>query len=74
MRQLGPKDRAMTYEEMLRHLLEIYPPGDSRGDELMTSIAAEINAVEARGGITAEVRDGLYRYFGITTSEHGGPG
>ena len=64
----------MSYEEMLRHLLEIYPPGDSRGDELMTSIAAEINAVEARGGITAEVRDRLYRYFGITTSEHGGPG
>src|SRR3954462_7329581 len=23
----GPKDRAMSYEEMLRHLLEIYPPG-----------------------------------------------
>ena len=64
----------MTYEEMLRHLLEIYPPGDSRGDELMTSIAAEINAVEARGEITAEVRNRLHRYFGITTSEHGGPG
>jgi hypothetical protein len=64
----------MTYEEMVRHLQETYPPGDSRGDELMTSIAADINAVEARGEITAEVRDRLYRYFGITTSEHGGPG
>src|SRR3954471_23724963 len=53
----------MSYEEMLRHLLEIYPPGDSRGDELMTSIAAEINAVEARGVITAEVRDRLYPGF-----------
>ena len=59
----------MSYEEMLRHLLEIYPPSDSRGDELMTSIAGEINAVEARGGITEEVSDRLYRYFGITTSE-----
>jgi hypothetical protein len=57
-----------------RALLKTYPPRDIRGDELMTSIAAEINAVEARGGITAEVRDRLYRYFGITTSEHGGPG
>ena len=64
----------MSYEEMLRRLLEIYPPGASRGDELMTSIAAEINAVEVCGGITAEVRDRLHRYFGITTSEHGGPG
>ena len=64
----------MTYEEMLRHLLEIYPPGGSRGDELMTSIAAEINAVETRGAITGDVRDRLYRYFGITTPGHGGPG
>src|SRR3954470_3351175 len=43
--QLSPEDRAMTYEEMLRYLLKTYPPRDIRGDELMTSIAAEINAV-----------------------------
>ena len=64
----------MTYEEMVQCLLKTYPPGDLRGDELMTYIVGEIKAAEARGGITAEVRDKLYRYFGITTSEHGGPG
>jgi hypothetical protein len=40
----------------------------------MNYITAEINAVEARGEITAEVRSRLYRHFGITTQEHGGPG
>lgn len=64
----------MTYAEMVRYLQETYPPGDFRGDELMNNITAEINAVEARGEITAEVRDRLYRHFGITTQEHGGPG
>jgi hypothetical protein len=47
MLQTDPEDLSMTYEEMLRHLLKTYPPGDSRGDELMTSIAADINAVES---------------------------
>jgi hypothetical protein len=51
----------MTYKEMVRHLLETYPPGDYTGDELRDYIAAEINAVEARGGITTEVRHTLYR-------------
>ena len=67
----------MIYEQMVIYLVgiaEAYPPNDSNGEELLEYIAAEINAVEARGGITAEVRDRLYRYFGITTSEHGGPG
>src|SRR4051794_3550841 len=64
----------MTYEEMVRHLLETYPPGDYRGDELMDYITAEIEAAEARGAITPEVREKVYRHFGITTSEHGGPG
>ena len=50
----------MTYEEMLRHLLEIYPPGDSRGDELMTSIAAEGDVplfVELRRAGVAGIRE-----------------
>jgi hypothetical protein len=64
----------MTYEEMVRYLLQTYPPGDYTGDELRDYIAAEVNAAEARGGITTEVRDRLYRYFGVTTSKHGGPG
>jgi hypothetical protein len=64
----------MTYEEMVRHLLETYSPGDHRGDELMTNIAAEVEAAEARGAITPEVREKVYRHFGVTSSEHGGPG
>ena len=67
----------MTYEEMVLHLRdigEIYPPNDSNGEEILDYIAAEINAVEARGVITADVRDRLYRHFGITTPGHGGPG
>src|SRR5215213_10923669 len=55
----------MTYEEMVRYLQETYSPGDYTGDELMNNITAEINAMEARGEITAEVRDRLYRYFGV---------
>jgi hypothetical protein len=64
----------MTYEEMVQHLLKTCPPGDIRGDELMTHITAEIEAAEARGTITPEVREQVYRYFGVTTQEHGGPG
>jgi hypothetical protein len=64
----------MTYEEVLEHLLKTYPPGDYTGDELMNSITAEINTIEARGEITADVRDRIYRYFGVTTQRHGGPG
>src|SRR5215213_10184129 len=63
----------MTYEEMVRHLLKTYPPGDHRGDELMDYITAEIKAAEARGAITPEGRERVYRHFGITISEHGGP-
>jgi len=64
----------MTYEEMVQHLLETYSPGDIRGDELMDRITAEIKAAEARGAITPEVREKVYRHFGVTSSEHGGPG
>ncbi|MFL5285656.1 MAG: hypothetical protein ACJ8AW_32945 [Rhodopila sp.] len=64
----------MTFEEMVSYLQETYPSDRYRGDELMTNIAAEINAVEARGEITPEVREKVYRHFGVTTSEHGGPG
>jgi hypothetical protein len=64
----------MTYEEMVQHLLETYPPGSYRGDDLMEYITAEIDAAEARGAITKEVREKVYRYFGVTNSEHGGPG
>jgi hypothetical protein len=64
----------MTYEEIVQHLLETYPPDRYRGDELMDRITAEINAAEARGAITQEVREKVYRYFGVTSSEHGGPG
>ena len=67
----------MTYEEMVPYLVgkaKTYPPNDSNGEELLDYIAAEINAVETRGVITADVRDRLYRYFGITTPGHGGPG
>jgi hypothetical protein len=74
MRQTSPEDRAMTYEEMVQHLQETYPPGDIRGDELMDRITAEIKAAEARGAITPEVREKVYRHFGVTSSEHGGPG
>ncbi len=74
MRQPGPEDRAMTFEEMVGYLQETYPSDRYRGDELMTNIAAEINATEARGEITAEIREKVYRHFGVTTSEHGGPG
>jgi hypothetical protein len=64
----------MTYEEMVQHLLETYLPDDIRGDELMDRITAEIKAAEARGAITPEVREKVYRHFGVTSSEHGGPG
>ena len=67
----------MTYEDMVLYLVgtaETYPPNDYNGEELLEYIAAEINAAEARGAITPEVREKVYRHFGITTSEHGGPG
>jgi hypothetical protein len=64
----------MTYEAVVQYLLKIYPPGDYTGDELIDRIAAEINALEVRGRITAEVRDRLYRFFAVTASKHGGPG
>ena len=64
----------MTFEEMVAYLLETYPSDRYRGDELMDYITAEIKAAEARGAITPEVREKVYRHFGITTSEHGGPG
>ena len=64
----------MTYEEMVQHLLQTYPPGGIRGDELMNYITAEIGAAEARGAITPEVREKVYRHFGVTTQGHGGPG
>ena len=64
----------MTFEEMVAYLLETYPPDRYRGDELMANINAEIKAAEARGTITPDVRERVYRHFGITTSEHGGPG
>jgi hypothetical protein len=67
----------MTYEEMVLYLVgvaETYPPDDYNGEEILDFIAAEIDAAEARGEITAEVRDRLYRHFGITTPGHGGPG
>src|SRR4051812_32847163 len=74
IRQSGPEDHAMTFEEMIAYLLETYPSDRYRGDELMDYITAEIKAAEARGAITPEVRERVYRHFGITTSEHGGPG
>ena len=64
----------MTYEEIVRHLLETYPTDHYRGDELMDYITAEIEAAEARGAITPEVREKVYRHFGVTTQGHGGPG
>jgi len=64
----------MTFDEMVAYLLETYPPDRYRGDELMTNIAAEIKAAEARGAITPEVREKVSRHFNVTTSEHGGPG
>jgi hypothetical protein len=67
----------MTYEEMVLYLVgiaETYPPNDYNGEELLDYIVAEINALEARGVITTEVRDRLYRHFGVTTPGHGGPG
>jgi hypothetical protein len=64
----------MTYEEMVRRLLETYPPDRYRGDELMDYITAEIEAAEARGAITPDIRERVYRHFGVTNSEHGGPG
>ena len=64
----------MTYEEMVQHLLKTSSPGDYRGDDLMDRISAEIEAAEARGAITPEVREKVYRHFGVTSSEHGGPG
>ena len=64
----------MTYEEIVRHLLETYPTDRYRGEELPEYIVAEINAVEARGAITPEVREKVYRHFGVTTQGHGGPG
>src|SRR4051812_30996881 len=62
LRRHGPEDRAVTYEEMVLYLVgiaETYPPNDTNGEELLDYIAAEINAVEARGVITADVRDSL---------------
>jgi hypothetical protein len=73
-RQTGPEARAMTYEEMVTYLLETYPSDRYRGDELMDYITAEIEAAEARGAITPEVREKVYRHFGVTTQGHGGPG
>ena len=64
----------MTFEEMVAYLLETYPSGRYRGDELMDYITAEIKAAEARSAITPEIRERVSRHFGITTSEHGGPG
>ena len=67
----------MTYEEMVLYLVgiaETYSPNDSNGEELLDYIAAETNAVEARGVITTEVRDRLYRHVGITTPGPGGSG
>jgi hypothetical protein len=64
----------MTYEDMVLYLegkAKTYPPTDSNGEELLDYIAAEINAAEARGAITADVRDRLYRHFGVTTPGHG---
>ena len=55
-------------------LLKTYPPGDYRGDELMDYINAEIEAAEARRAITPEVRERVYRHFGVTTQGHGDPG
>jgi hypothetical protein len=64
----------MTFEEMVQHLLETYPSDRYRDDELMNHITEEVNAVEARGEITADVRDRIYHYFAVTTQRHGGPG
>jgi hypothetical protein len=64
----------MTYEEMVSYLLETYPPDRYRGDELIDYITAETKAAEARGAIAPEVREKVSRHFGVTTSEHGGPG
>src|SRR3954467_9404298 len=44
--QTGPEDRVMTFDEMVAYLLETYPSGDYRGDELMDHITAEIKAAE----------------------------
>jgi len=74
MRQTGPEARAMTYEEMVTYLLETYPSDRYRGDELMDYITAEIEAAEVRGAITPEIREKVYRHFGVTTQGHGGPG
>ncbi len=64
----------MTFEEMVGYLQETYPSDRYRGDELMDYITAEIEAAEARGAITPEVREKVYRHFGVTTQGHGGPG
>ena len=67
MRQSGLEARTMTYEEMVPYLLETICPIATRGDELMAYITAEIEAAEARGAITPEVREKVYRYFGVTS-------
>src|SRR4051812_29562823 len=72
--QPAPENRAMTFEEIVTYLLENYPPDCYRGDELMDYITAEIKAAEARGAITPEIRERVSRHFGVTSSEHGGPG
>src|SRR3954467_13092992 len=55
----------MTYEEMVQHLLETYPPDRYRGDELMDYITAEIEATEARGAITPRgARKGVSAFRG----------
>ena len=64
----------MTFEEMITYLLETYPSDRYRGDELMDYITAEIKAAEARGTIAPDVRERVSRHFGVTSSEHGGPG
>src|SRR5689334_18663905 len=68
-RQPDPEDRAMTYKEMVQHLLETYPPDRYRGDELMDHVTAEIEAAEARGAITPDVREKVYRHFGVISSD-----
>ena len=64
----------MTYEEIVSYLLETYPSDRYRGDDLMDYITAEIKGAEVRGAITPEVREKVYRHFGVTTQGHGGPG
>jgi hypothetical protein len=64
----------MTFEEMVAYLQETYPADRYRGDELMGYITAEIKAAEARGALAPEVGEKVYRHYGVTTSEHGGPG